>query len=339
MRERGLEFKVGLLIIAAAIILVGFVFVLGNFSLGSGFTLHVDYAYSGNLQAGAPVKVAGIKVGKVSAIDFRGGKLDPATGRRVQVRVAVWVEDRARDSLRKDSEFFINTAGVLGEQYVEIVPGDDWQSPPLAAGTIVKGTDPPRTDLVLSRLYEVLDGVSSVLREDREVIRDLLKNGASTVAEVNQLLKDNRAQIGTLIDGAGQMAGRASLTLDKVNQGLGDPRVIQSTLANADALLATTRGAVTTLTPPAAAFLGDATRVTGIVTTDRVDRALAVADKAAVAAGKAGGLLDNVDGMVTDLRAGKGTAGALLSKEDVYADVRELIRDLKRNPWKFFWKE
>ena len=57
------------------------------------------------------------------------------------------------------------------------------------------------------------------------------------------------------------------------------------------------------------------------------------------AAVKAGGLIDNVDGMVTDLRAGKGTAGALLVREELYADLRELIRDLKRNPWKFFWKE
>jgi phospholipid/cholesterol/gamma-HCH transport system substrate-binding protein len=339
MRERGLEFKVGLLIIAAAIILAGFVFVLGNFSLSSGFTLHVDYAFTGNLQKGAPVKVAGIKVGKVQAVDFRGGKLDPATNRRVHVRVTVWIEDRARDSIRQDAEFFINTAGVLGEQYVEIVPGDDWEGPALAAGAIVKGIDPPRTDLVLSRLYEVLDSVSLVLREDRELIRDLLKNGAGTVAEVNGLLKDNRAQIATLIDGAGKMAGNAAVTLDKVNTGLGDPRVIQSTLRNADALMVATRGAVTTLTPPAAALIGDATRVTAIVTEERVDRALTVADKAAVAAGKAGGLIDNVDGMVTDLRAGKGTAGALLAKDDVYADVRELIRDLKRNPWKFFWKE
>ena len=43
--------------------------------------------------------------------------------------------------------------------------------------------------------------------------------------------------------------------------------------------------------------------------------------------------------MVTDLRAGKGTAGALLARDELYSDLRELIRDLKRNPWKFFWKE
>ena len=56
----------------------------------------------------------------------------------------------------------------------------------------------------------------------------------------------------------------------------------------------------------------DATRVTGIITEQRIDKAIDAADKAASAAGKAGGLIDNVNGMVTDLRAGKGTAGALL---------------------------
>jgi phospholipid/cholesterol/gamma-HCH transport system substrate-binding protein len=96
---------------------------------------------------------------------------------------------------------------------------------------------------------------------------------------------------------------------------------------------------MTALTPPAQALLTDATRVTGLFTEQRIDRALGAADKAAAAAGQAGGLLDNVNGLVTDLRAGKGTAGALLSREELYSDIRELIRDLKRNPWKFFWKE
>ena len=43
----------------AQLILAGFIFVLGNFNLGSGFVVYVDYDYSGSLQPGAPVKVAG----------------------------------------------------------------------------------------------------------------------------------------------------------------------------------------------------------------------------------------------------------------------------------------
>jgi phospholipid/cholesterol/gamma-HCH transport system substrate-binding protein len=343
MRERGLEYKVGLLIVVSTAILVGFLFVLGNFSLRSGFTIDVDYSYVGNLQAGAPVKLSGIKVGKVKAVELFGGREDPAIGKRVQVRVTAWVEDSVADAIRSDAEFFINTAGVLGEQYLEIVPGKDFAHPPIQHGAIVHDEhfvhDPPRTDLVVARLYEVLDGVSGVLRDDRDEIKHLLRNGASAVAEVNQLLVDNHAQIGELIGAGTGLARGATTTLDKVNAGLGDGKPVASLIASADAALVQTRSSLQTLTPPASSFLTDATRVTGMITEQRlggVDRAL---DSAASAAGRAGALLDGANAIVGDLRAGKGTVGNLLSRDELYSDLRELIRDLKRNPWKFFWKE
>ncbi|HEX7838487.1 MAG TPA: MlaD family protein [Kofleriaceae bacterium] len=343
MHERGLEYKVGLLILASTAILLGFIFILGNYSLRSGFAIYVDYDYVGSLQAGAPIKLSGIKIGKVKAVELWGGTQDPAIGKRVQVRVTAWVEDRVADAIRSDAEYFINTAGVLGEQYLEIVPGTDWTRPPIQPDTIVHDPhfvhDPPRTDLVVARLYEVLDGVSGVLRDDRDQIKHLLSNGASAVAQVNQLLVDNRAQIGELIGGATALARQATTTLDKVNAGLGDGKPVASLVANADAALVTARSSLQTLTPPASSFLADATRVTGLITEQRlgtVDRAL---DSAASAAGRAGTLLDNTNAIVVDLRAGKGTAGALLSRDELYSDLRELIRDLKRNPWKFFWKE
>ena len=343
MSERGLEFKVGLLILISAAILVGFIFTLGNFSLRSGYTIYVDYDYIGALQAGAPVKVSGIKVGKVESVEFFGGKQDPKLGKRVQVRVDVWIEDRARDSIRSDAEFFINTAGVLGEQYLEIVPGHDWDHPPIAADAVIHGApavhDPPRTDLVVARLYEVLDGVSSVLHDDRDAIKHLLSNGANAVAEINKLLVERREQIGDLIGSTADVAKEAKITLSKLNAGLGDGRPVANLLADADTTLKTAQGSLSTLTPSAQTLMTDATRVTGIITEQRIDKAIDAADKAAAAAGKAGGLIDNVNGLVTDLRAGKGTAGALLARDDIYSDLREMIRDLKRNPWKLFWKE
>jgi phospholipid/cholesterol/gamma-HCH transport system substrate-binding protein len=335
---RGLEFRVGLLLLLAMAVLVAFVVVLGNFSLRSGFTLYVDYDYVGNLQTGAPIKVSGIKVGKVKELEFRGGAVDPATQRRVQVRVEAWVEDRARDSIRRDAEIFINTAGVLGEQYLEIVPGKDFTDPPITPGAVLRGTDPPRTDLVVARLYEVLDGVSSVLRDDRQAISDLLHNGSSAVSEVNRLLVDNRQHVTDLLANGAALAGEATTTLHDLNRRLGDGQVA-ALVGHADQLLVTANDSLHRLTPPAEALLTDATRVTGLVTEARLDRALIVADKAATAMTAAGGLLDNTNGLVTDLRQGKGTAGALLARDDIYADLRELIRDLKRNPWKLFWKE
>jgi phospholipid/cholesterol/gamma-HCH transport system substrate-binding protein len=225
MRERGLEYKVGLLIVVSTSILLGFLFILGNYSLRSGFTIDVDFDYVGSLQAGAPVKLSGIKIGKVRAVELFGGKQDPVLGKRVQVRVTAWVEDRVADAIRGDAEFFINTAGVLGEQYLEIVPGKDWSHPPIQPGAVVHDEhfvhDPPRTDLVVARLYEVLDGVSGVLRDDRDAIKHLLANGASAVAELDQLLVDNRGQIGELI-GSGRSSRHSARPRSKVNAGLGD---------------------------------------------------------------------------------------------------------------------
>ena len=166
MRERGLEFKVGLLILVSSAILVGvhlrprqLLAALGLHDLRR-LRLHRQPA------AGAPVKVSGIKVGKVEDVEFLGGKADPTSSAASACRcgVTAWIEDRVRDSIRSDAEFFINTAGVLGEQYLEIVPGHDWDKPPIAADAIIHGApavhDPPRTDLVVARLYEVLDGVA-----------------------------------------------------------------------------------------------------------------------------------------------------------------------------------
>ena len=287
--------------------------------------------------------MSGIKVGKIESVEFEGGQIDKQLGKRVQVRVTAWIEDRARESIRSDAEFFINTAGVLGEQYLEIVPGKDWDHPAIVADAVIHDDhlvhNPPRTDLVVARLYEVLDGVSSVLRDDREAIKHLLANSASAVAEVNQLLLDNRAQLGNLITSGAGLAKEATVTLAKVNAGLGDGRPIANLVTDADRTLVTAQQTMRDLAPPATALLTDATRVTNLVTEQRIDKAIAAVDKAAAAAGHADALLDNANGLVTDLRAGKGTAGALLARDDVYSDLRELLRDLKRNPWKFFWKE
>ena len=43
--------------------------------------------------------------------------------------------------------------------------------------------------------------------------------------------------------------------------------------------------------------------------------------------------------IVAQVRRGRGTAGALVMDREIYEDIKEMVRDLKRNPWKFFWKE
>ena len=43
--------------------------------------------------------------------------------------------------------------------------------------------------------------------------------------------------------------------------------------------------------------------------------------------------------VIAHVKGGRGTLGALVMDEALYDDLQEMLRDLKHNPWKFFWRE
>ncbi len=330
-------FKVGALILTALALLGGFLVLLGNISLGGGYPIYVDYDFSGNLQSGAPVKISGIKVGKVAEVRFMGGQMDAQTGRRVQVRVGLWLEDRAKEAIRQNAEFFVNTQGVLGEQYMEIQPGN-FEKPALTAGSVVRGVDPPRTDLIVARLYEFLDSITALLREDKDVIRDFLKSGASVVRTLDTLLKDNQPEIKRLITNVDSLTKEASGLLASIRTGVGDSSSLRNTLGNVESLTSSIKRDIDPLIAKAKRALDGINNLTGIVGPGERDKLVKALDDLTSLSNKAQAIASDAQSIVADVKKGKGTAGALLVEQQIYDDLKELVRDLKRNPWKFFWK-
>lgn len=82
----------------------------------------------GGLKPGAAVKSSGVVVGRVKAIEF--------DGEAFQARVTLALQ--ARHAFPKDSSLTILTSGLLGEQYVGIVPGADEKN--LQAGDRIGST-------------------------------------------------------------------------------------------------------------------------------------------------------------------------------------------------------
>ena len=337
-KDHGTGIKVVGLILVSATLLLGFIVALGNFSLRGGQRFFVDFDYSGGLQAGAPVKISGIKVGKVEEVEFWGGRLDAKTNRRVQVRARVWVEDQAKEAIREDAEFFINTAGVLGEQYLEVASGH-FEKPALGAEAIVRGVDPPRTDLIVARLYEFLDSVTSILHDDKDAIRDVLKNGSSMIRTVDAILKENQPEIARLLKDVDRFTVEASGLAAGVRKGVGDGAQLQRTLANVESLSRSVRDEVGPIVAKAKKALDGVTSATSVVGPEDRKKVQAALDDLVRIGDKVDHLTGELGTLVADVRKGKGTAGALLVDPQIYDDLRELTRDLKRNPWKFFWKE
>ena len=76
-QERSIEVKVGVLILVSLGILAAFVLVMGGLNFEKTYAVSVDFDNPGGLQSGAPVRIAGVKVGTVKELEFLGGKVDP----------------------------------------------------------------------------------------------------------------------------------------------------------------------------------------------------------------------------------------------------------------------
>jgi phospholipid/cholesterol/gamma-HCH transport system substrate-binding protein len=140
MNKAMLDLWVGFFV-AVGIVSLGFLAIkVGNLSTSdSGTTYRLDAKFDniGGLKARAPVKSAGVVVGRVSAIQF-----DPANYVAV---VSMQVD--ARYKFPRDTFATINTSGLLGEQYIGFEIGGDTEM--LKAGDTITRT---QSAVVLEKL-------------------------------------------------------------------------------------------------------------------------------------------------------------------------------------------
>jgi phospholipid/cholesterol/gamma-HCH transport system substrate-binding protein len=338
-QERSIEVKVGILILVSFGILGAFVLVMGGLNFEKTYTVFVDFDNPGGLQTGAPVKIAGVKVGKVQALEFRGGTVDPKTGRRTLVRSKLAIETRVKDAIREDADFYVTTQGVLGEQFLAIEPGSQ-HKPVLQENAVLKGIDPPRLDLFLAKGYELLDTTISGIRNNRELISDIAVNTAGLLKGLNNVVTDNRDRINRTVVNVEQLSAEANtLTHEARAKYVNNPK-IDRTIENVDRISTDLQRDTGPLMKDAKEALANLNRASAVIGSEgeqaKVKKAL---EDIVQLASRANATAADAQAIVSHIKTGKGTVGALVMDEQVYDDVQEMVRDLKHNPWKFLWKE
>jgi len=175
------EAKVGGLIVVTVILTVVFAWALGVQSpFKESLDIYVTYNFAGGIDVGSPVRVSGIKVGKVEKIDFfvardskdvalsePGSADDALSGKDITpVRLKISVRKDAAIGVRKDSRFYINLAGVIGERYIEVTPGTS-KSERVKSGDVVAGVDPPRIDQLISQSFDLAGRIKDIIEENK----------------------------------------------------------------------------------------------------------------------------------------------------------------------------
>jgi phospholipid/cholesterol/gamma-HCH transport system substrate-binding protein len=181
------ETKVGILFALSVIIVITFAWLMGAINpFANSYQLNIQYNFAGGIEVGSPVRVMGIKVGKVDHILFMPEQKD-SKGEEVKLRVIISVDKKARETIRSDSQFFINLAGIIGEKYVEVSPGS-LSAPALDAGSVVRGVDPPRVDQLISQSYGLAGKIIELVNKNEGSVTHTLELFDHLVTNMNKTL-------------------------------------------------------------------------------------------------------------------------------------------------------
>jgi phospholipid/cholesterol/gamma-HCH transport system substrate-binding protein len=339
--NRSRDIKVGLFVLAGLLFSALVIFLIGDERRFFSSSIRINTTFSDvqGLKPGAPVRMGGIDVGTVKKVGYKKGSIDNT----IFVELDIVKDEAAR--IRKDSIARVAAKGLLGDKMVEITKGSSSET--VAAGGDIRGEEP--TDLMgmaqgmAGKASDALGSISKVSESlaDERLHQDI----RGTAASMNKLLSD-------VTNGEGYP--RKFLT-DK-----DEAERISSTLKNLDhasaelaLTLADVRGVVTRVKAgPGFAhdmIYGDgpkqeiaqfgsaagevASTLKGIRESDSF-----VHD--ALYGGKGNGTeaLANVTAMtadlrsiVSDMRRGKGTVGALLVDPSIYEDVKTMVGNVSRN--------
>jgi len=130
-----MEMKVGIFVFVGLVLLFVFILSIGGFrTWTSGYKVNFTFHFVNGVKLGAPVRYAGVDVGEVKRINFITKPGEPE-----KIELACWIKKEV--NIPMDSTIWVNTLGLLGEKYVEIMPGKDYTKF-LAAGESLVGIDP-----------------------------------------------------------------------------------------------------------------------------------------------------------------------------------------------------
>lgn len=152
MKQKSIDFLVGLFVIAGlaaltmlALKTANLTAFLNSFASQNTYTITAEFDNIGSLKNNAPIKVAGVVIGRVNKI-----ALDPKS-----LRAVVTMRLDKTYPLNQDASIKIATAGLLGDQYISLSNGPEGAAP-LKAGDKLDMTQSAIVieDLISKFLYD-----------------------------------------------------------------------------------------------------------------------------------------------------------------------------------------
>ena len=129
--------------------------------------------------SGAPVRLAGKDVGRVSEVSFA-----PLDATRPPVRVVLEVDETVQDRVRSDSSASVGTIGLLGDKYVSLTMGTP-RGQVLTEGDEIASISPIDLNVAIVRGTEAIDNIAELAASANSVVKDFgASQGVERLADV-----------------------------------------------------------------------------------------------------------------------------------------------------------
>ncbi|MDD2714361.1 MAG: MlaD family protein [Candidatus Wallbacteria bacterium] len=165
------EVRAGLYVIAAAVSLLFMLLVISHRGgMGPKKDYFSDFNYVNGIEQGAVVRFGGMKAGEVENLS-----ISPENPSMIRIFFKVNHEI----PLKADSIVTINSIGMMGDYYLEIIPGTN-KSETLKPGSLVPSLSSTRLDEFFRNLTEIADEVKSVTKSVSEKIETVMDSDSRT---------------------------------------------------------------------------------------------------------------------------------------------------------------
>ena len=174
-QRRSLALKVGIFVVAAAVLAFLVVVIIGKERLwfADKITLRAAFPDVAGLQEGATVRLAGRDVGIVTDITFSD---DPDPGRAVIV--AFRLPARHARRIHTDSRARIGSLGLLGDKLLEVDLGST-SAPPIQHGAFLQGEPVQDLDQTLRAVDRVVEEARGMVAAGRRVVEQVERGPGS----------------------------------------------------------------------------------------------------------------------------------------------------------------
>ena len=150
MQRNMLETVMGAIVLFTAVAFVSLAYEAANIRGTDGYELEAEFGATGGLSVGDDVRIAGIKVGRISRQE-----LDPVT---YAARIVMSLDEKIR--IPADSSARITAASLLGGNQLELIPGADEEM--MKPGEVIYDTRDPvsLTDLLGKAVFSAANDPS-----------------------------------------------------------------------------------------------------------------------------------------------------------------------------------